>query len=173
MRSQYVDRFVRVSPAQVKAAFTERGQQLAAPAKVKLRMMVAAGVSGKKQLEEALKQLQAGASFAGLAKEISIGSHASEGGDRGWMALPDLRKELREAAEKLEKGQVSPVVKAGSKFYLLKVDDLAPSETILFEDAAPILEQELRAEVAHDLFREWIESLRHDAYVRVVEESPF
>jgi peptidyl-prolyl cis-trans isomerase SurA len=173
MRGQYVERHVRVTPAEVKAAFAEHGAELARPGRVKLRMIVVPAADGTGLLADAQKRLASGESFETVAMEVSTGTYASKGGDRGWMELPDLRDELREAVDGLATNQVSEPVKAGTKIYLLKVEGVEAGQTATFEDVAGILERKLRADASNRLFREWVAALREDVYVRIVEEAPF
>ncbi len=173
MRSQNVDRHVRVSPSQVKAAFSERKDALARPGRVKVKMIVCGGAEGEETVQEASRRIADGEAFEEVAKALSTGVYASKGGDRGWMDLPDLREELRAAIHGLEAGQVTEPVEAGGKYYLLQVDGLEAGQPVVFEEVAAQLERELRTQVGHELFLEWVGALRQGGYVRVAEEAPF
>jgi peptidyl-prolyl cis-trans isomerase SurA len=73
----------------------------------------------KKAIEDASKQLQAGASFQGLARQLSQSPSAASGGDMGWIRDGQLAPELNTMLAKMPAGSVSPPVRGPGGWYIL------------------------------------------------------
>ena len=74
-----------------------------------------------------------GADFAKLAKENSTSSNASSGGEMGWRNLADLPSLFADALKNKKKGYISPPLKGGSGYYILKLEDKR-GDLVRFED---------------------------------------
>ena len=83
-------------------------------------------------------RILAGESFETLARENSKDASAPAGGFMGAFAPSDLREELRSALSGLAPGQISPVLKMGSEFFLLQL--VAPAEAEWMADNAAALD---------------------------------
>jgi peptidyl-prolyl cis-trans isomerase C len=72
----------------------------------------------------ALERVKKGEDFAKVAAELSKDPGSGrEGGDLGWFEKGRMVPEFSEAAFKLEKGQVSDLVKSQFGFHIIKVED--------------------------------------------------
>lgn len=172
MRSVKVGRQVRISPVAVRERYEERLEAYARPARARLWMLVLPAEREDLASNLAAK-LADGADFATLARAHSIGLRAEDGGDRGWIELNMLRQELADAVRALHGGGTSDVIRAGARLYLLAVEDYAPATAVPFGEVQPEIEAELRAEEEARLYHAWIAELRRDAYVRLLETTPF
>src|SRR5207248_9333549 len=76
--------------------------------------------------DEVLSKIKAGVSFDDLARKYSEDPASKiKGGDLGWVgAKTGFVPEFKEALFKLEKGQVSPLVKSQFGYHIIKVDDV-------------------------------------------------
>lgn len=80
--------------------------------------------TAQKQADDIIKQLDAGADFAELAKKESTDAYASNGGDIGFVSKGQLGiPELDDVIFKLEVGQHSGVIKTQYGFHIVKVTD--------------------------------------------------
>jgi tetratricopeptide (TPR) repeat protein len=77
-------------------------------------------------IEQVVKELQAGMDFSVLAKERSIDATATDGGYLGKTAPEQLRTELRRAIDGRKVGQLSDVVELPTGFAVLKIFGSAP-----------------------------------------------
>lgn len=73
--------------------------------------------------ERLVEQLRAGAPFAALARQFSQSGSAANGGMLGWGSEEMLDDEVRDAAVRLEKGQISPLVRSTSGYAILSLLD--------------------------------------------------
>ena len=77
-------------------------------------------VKTEREANAALERLKKGESFANIAKEVSLCPSKKRGGDLGIFSRGKMIKEFEIAAFKLEKGQISPIVKTKFGFHLIK-----------------------------------------------------
>ncbi len=180
MRNLRVDSKVDISPLSVRKRYDENQEAYATQPKVSLRMIVIAkGADEAEQavqqakIDELLQALNDEVDFAELAMKHSEDSRAAEGGDRGWMEQDMLREDLAEVAFSVAVGAVSEVVDIGKQFCILKIEDRVDAELVPFDEAQPGIERELRRAQSRELYDAWIARIRKDAYVKIVDESPF
>jgi parvulin-like peptidyl-prolyl isomerase len=180
MRNLRVDSKVDVSPLAVRKLYEEKRESYATQPKVKLRMIVIAKGDGEAKqaiqqakVDELLQALKDGGDFAELARSVSEDSRAADGGARGWMERDMLREDLAKVAFTVGVGQVSDAIDIGKQFCILKVEDRVDAEIVPFDDVQPNIERELRQSQSRDLYDVWITRLRDDAYVKILDESPF
>jgi len=80
-------------------------------------------VPTKQLAQEIAVKIAAGEDFLTLAKENSTSPNAVSGGEMGWRNAFDLPSLYADALKNKKKGFVSGPLKAGSGFYLLKLED--------------------------------------------------
>lgn len=82
----------------------------------------------RKEAEGLLERLEAGESFAELAREHSDDpGSARKGGDLGWFARGIMVEEFEDAAFSLDPGQTSGVVETGFGYHVIRVEDARPA----------------------------------------------
>ena len=80
------------------------------------------------EAEDILVRLNAGANFGRTAAAESDGRQALEGGDLGWRKDGELPTLFEKVVPKLEKGEVSDVIRSSSGFHLVKLMDVRGAE---------------------------------------------
>ncbi|MDA9964499.1 peptidylprolyl isomerase [Gammaproteobacteria bacterium] len=90
-------------------------------------------VPDQNKADSLLIKINNGEDFAELAKEDSKSSNASSGGEMGWRNLADLPSLFADALKNKKKGYISPPLKSGSGFYILKLEDKR-GDLVRFED---------------------------------------
>lgn len=73
--------------------------------------------------ERLLEQLRAGAPFPSLAAQFSRSPTAGSGGSMGWLALGALDEDIAGPVQQLSKGQVSPLIRTGAGYTILRLND--------------------------------------------------
>jgi len=110
---------------------------------------------------ETVRQLALkGEDFAELAQKYSEGPTAKNGGDLGWLARDQMIEPFAEAAFKLEKGQVSDLVRTDFGLHLIKLEDRRPARTRTFEEA----KDEIREKIIQERTREMAADQAAEAY---------
>jgi peptidyl-prolyl cis-trans isomerase D len=115
----------------------------------------------RKQAEELLQKIKAGADFAALAKQYSddTGSKAN-GGDLDYFGRGRMVPEFETAAFALMPGQVSDVVKSQFGFHIIKVTDKKAAVTRPLEEVRAQIEDQLKAQRADQQIAAKAEELR-------------
>ena len=178
MRNLRVDNKVTVSPLAAREIYDANRDKYTTQPSIKLRMIVIAkGASDdektaqQKKLDQVLKALKEGGDFAELAKSYSEDSYASDGGNRDWLKADMLRKDLADAAFATKVGDISDVVDIGKQVFIIKVEDRVEARIVSFEDAKPLVEQQLRMEQSVKLYDAWVDRLRKNAYIKIVKRD--
>lgn len=78
--------------------------------------------------EDIVVRLRDGANFGHIAAAESDGRQALEGGDLGWRKAGELPTLFEEVVPKLDKGEVSDVIRSSSGFHLIKLLDIRGAE---------------------------------------------
>ncbi len=98
-----------------------RKQLLAKDLQEKVTSDPAVDATAKAKAQDVLKKIKDNGDFAALAKQYSQSSDASSGGDLGFFTKGQLPDNLQAAAEALQPGQVSDVVKTQYGYEIIKV----------------------------------------------------
>lgn len=98
-----------------------RKQLLAKNLEEKVTSDPAVDAAAKSKAQGVLKQVKDGADFTEVAKKNSQASDAASGGDLGFFTKGQLPDNLQAAAEALQPGQVSDVVKTDYGYEIVKV----------------------------------------------------
>ena len=125
-----ITRHVSVSEEQIQAAYDESKEDHFIPLKVKFRaILINKGkteedrIVKKQQADTVLQKLRDGADFAEVAKEVSEGIRASDGGAFPWKEPKEIREELRPALRTVSTGQISDLIETDGEFYIVKIEE--------------------------------------------------
>jgi len=100
--------------------------------------------SVRDRLQALRGRIEAGASFADLARQFSQdGGTAAAGGDLGTFGTGEMVRPFEDAVLALEPGEVSDVVETPMGLHLIRLDE---RERVAFEAVAPDLRNRIRAE---------------------------
>ena len=152
-----------VSEDQIKARFEQEAESIdTAVSRQAAHILIAD--SNTEILAEIQSKLDAGESFAELAKQYSedFGS-AQSGGDLGFTSGETFPEAFEEALAALEIGQVSGVVETDSGTHLIKLLDIQKQAFELSEESARI-EQELLIEQVDNALVEKLEMLKEFSF---------
>ena len=115
--------------------------------------------------EHALGRVRAGETFALIAREMSEGPTAKQGGDLGYFRRGLMLPAIEQAAFSLNPGEVSPVIRTTSGYHIVTVEDrrLIPPKPLAE------VKEEIRARLANDsVFKErenYLATLRKTAQI--------
>lgn len=144
--SQEVVRRASVPAGAARAEYERVKEKYFLPFKVKYRfILISKGktdedlVVKRKQAEDALQKLLAGASFDVVAKEVSEGDLDVS----PWRESKDVRAELRPALLKTSAGQISDLIETPNGFYIVKVEERREEGYAPFEELQKELEGKL------------------------------
>jgi peptidyl-prolyl cis-trans isomerase D len=125
------------TPESIKAYYDGHQRDFSVPAGFNLKQ-IRVGVpfqasaekkaDAKKKMEAIAKEVTA-ANFEAMAKKHSDDEHAKKGGVVGWVNQGTLEKAMETAIQKLQPGEVSPVVESSFGYYVFQVKELRPEST--------------------------------------------
>jgi peptidyl-prolyl cis-trans isomerase D len=126
--------------------------------------------AAKKQAEDILAKLKAGADFATLATQFSkdTGS-AGKGGDLGWAGRGQFVKPFEEALFSLKPGELSAPVKSEFGYHLIRLDEIEGGTGKSFEEARAEVEADYKSERARSLFYDKTQKLADTAFAKLTE----
>jgi peptidyl-prolyl cis-trans isomerase SurA len=100
-----------------------------------------------------------------VARQVSKGPSAEDGGDLGWLRRGTIDKRLEDAAFKLKEGEISPVVRAGPGLHVVKVEGRRKAGGKTFEEAKEEIRARLFEEQAATHRDQLIAELKRDALI--------
>jgi parvulin-like peptidyl-prolyl isomerase len=121
------------------------------------------------RLEEARAKLEAGTSFADLAKEYSEGNAKDRGGDLGTVSKGELLPALDAAVfDDPPKEYPAPALQPRS-IHLFRVTDRKPAGYRPFADVSEDLKKRIGENLYEKRFTEYVAKLRREAYVKIYD----
>lgn len=167
---------VKVSDLELENYYRSHPQEFQGDDEVHLRHIflpfpAGAGAADAQRVEAAgegfLQRLKKGADFTQLAREVSKGPSAQNGGDLGWLKRGKAQKALEDAAFALEPGQISGLVRAGNGLHILQVVERRRSVGRPFADVKEIIRDRLVAEQSDSYRIQYVAELRRDAVIEI------
>ncbi len=111
--------------------------------------------------------LDDGADFSELAMKYSEGPYREKGGLIGEIGAEEILPDLEKIAFTLETDEISPVVRTAYGFHILKAHKASPARKIGFEEAKPVIEENIREKKRTEKYDDWIEKLKEDSYIDI------
>lgn len=167
---------VKLSDADVRNYYQTHPQEFGGEDEVKVRHIFLPLPEGASRAEEekarahaerVLQRLRTGEDFEKVAREVSKGPSAAEGGDIGWLRHGTIQKQLEDAAFALKDGQISGLVRAGPGLHVLKVEGHRKGGGRTFEEAQEEIRNRLYEEQVGTYRQAYIEELRKSALIEV------
>ena len=113
------------------------------------------------------KQIKAGDKFETLAKLVSGGQTAAQGGDLGLFKRGALAKVLEDQTFDLQPGQNTAPIRTRQGFVILKVTEHQGAGTPPLKDVEPQVQEALYAEQMQPALRAYLTKLREDAFIDI------
>ena len=121
--------------------------------------------------ERVLSLAKKGEDFKMLAKKYSDLPSAADGGDIGVFLRDDMAETMQAAILKLHPGEISDIVKLGNSFQIFKLLSSQEGEIVTkisYEDAKDEIQEILYEQEIKSKYDEWIQSMREQAYVKIL-----
>lgn len=161
---QAVNATIEVSKDELKEYYKDNKADYDMPEQVRALMIV---VADEKAAETARTRLAAGEDFSALAREVSSGPEASEGGDLGFFARGDMPPEFEDAVFKLSKGETSGVVKSNYGYHIFKLLKKKAERKLAFSDVKDKIAEKLTRVKAEQEYGAWMRALKDKASIDV------
>lgn len=119
----------------------------------------------KKKAETALKRVQDGENFAEIAKRLSDGSTAKQGGYLGMYKKGELSKQLEDAVFVMKKNQLTDVMETKQGFLILEVMEHYDEGQQALAKVENEIMNKLYDQRMQPALREYLKTLREQSYV--------
>jgi peptidyl-prolyl cis-trans isomerase SurA len=123
--------------------------------------------AAKAKADDILAQIRKGGDFAELAKKLSDGPSAKEGGDLSYFKRGTLAKELEDKVFALKPGEVTDVIRTKQGYVILKVTEHQMAGIPTLKEVEPRIQDALYMEKLQPALRAYLSTLREEAYIDV------
>ncbi|WP_025661647.1 peptidylprolyl isomerase [Rhizobium sp. IBUN] len=154
-----------VTDADVKARYDKEVAALPKQEEVHARHIL---VKTEDEAKDVIKQLDAGKSFADLAKEKSTDPNKADGGDLGYFTKGRMVKEFEEAAFALDKGTYTKTpVKTDFGYHVILVEDKRDAAPPAFDQ----VKDQVRQLVMRDKYLALLATAKEKSKVEITDEA--
>ncbi len=181
--TSYVNDLARPAPNypsddEIRGYYEASKANLTAPAEFLLAQIFVAVPEGADKATEAAAQKKATdlaarvqhapADFAKVAREASEHKEsAAKGGDLGWLAETQLIPEIRASVLRMTKGELSPPIRSGTGWHIVKLIDRKASSPRPLDEVRGSIVANMRLRKAQETERTYIEDLLGKAAVNI------
>lgn len=120
------------------------------------------------QMQQLLIQVEAGKSFSNLARTHSQSPTAADGGDLGVFERESLSPQIQAALDGLKPNQTTAVLDTDQGFQLFYIEAIKRSEGKSLDSVREEIQQKLYAEVVDKKFVSWLEDLRSQSHIKII-----
>ena len=166
IRWQMVDKTVSASPADMRKEYEAHPERYASDSRVTVSAILLGpgDVEKKPEIEEALKTEP----FGEVAKKYSSDARAKDGGQWKDVKPEDVfRPDICDEIAKMKKGETSRWIELDGWSFLIRKDDETTGAKMSFEEAYDAVAQNVRKELADKRYRDWINRLKSETYIKV------
>jgi peptidyl-prolyl cis-trans isomerase SurA len=171
-----VGRHLQMTPAQEQAYYEAHKQEYAQPEQIRLSEILVPTpadasedvvAQAKAKADGIEKQLQAGDKFDALAKQVSGGPTAAQGGDLGTFKRGGLAKVLEDQTFGLKAGQFTSPIRTRQGFVILEVTEHDDAGVPPLKTIEPQIEEAMYTAEMQPALRAYLSKLREEAYIDI------
>jgi len=171
-----VGRHLQMTQTQEQAFYDAHKQDFAQPEQIRLSEILVplpadAGDTAIAQAQEKadgiVKQLAAGDKFEALAKQVSGGPTAAQGGDLGTFKRDGLAKVLADQTFALKAGEYTQPIRTRQGFVILKVTEHQAAGVPPLKQIEPQIEEAMYTQQMQPALRAYLTKLREEAYIEI------
>jgi peptidyl-prolyl cis-trans isomerase SurA len=167
---------INITPSEVQAYYNAHKEDYDQPEQVRLSEILIPTAdpdnatqvaAAKKTADDAEAKLKGGADFAGIAKSVSSGVTAANGGDLGDFRRGQLAKVLEDQTFDLKPGEFTEPIRTKQGYVILKVTEHTPGGVQPLKDVEAQVEDQVGMAKMNPALREYLTKLREDAYIAI------
>lgn len=156
---------VVITEAEIKKQYEANAEKYADNKKYHLRNIL---MQDKGKIDEVKLKLDNKEDFSGLAKQYSMASNASDGGDLGAFDIASFSTGIKDSIASLKKGEHSAVIQTAQGFQIFFVVDIEHGDTKTFDQARDEIQENLYREQVGEKFETWLGSLKKKAHIKIL-----
>ena len=124
------------------------------------------------KMEEIDRKIAEGEELESLASEYSEGPEKESQGDIGTYKKGEMDKNLEQAVENLEEGDLTSWIDVPTGWFLLKLDEKTESRLKEFEDVKKEIENQLFLQEQQVRIQDYLEDLKKRSYINILIPDP-
>ena len=156
---------VRLTERELRAYYEKNKAELQLPEEVLLKVIA---VKDKAAAEGIVASLRKGEPFENAAREVSTEPRASLLSNGRWIAVNAMPPALREPVAALKASENTEVLKGGSEYYVVRLEDRRPARAQTLAEAQPQIEQRLLPEKQKEALQAWLRKQEKKAKIEVL-----
>jgi peptidyl-prolyl cis-trans isomerase SurA len=122
----------------------------------------------KDKADKIVQKIRAGEDFGKLAKQLSNGPGANEGGDLGVFKISELNREMAEDIKDLSTGEVGVPIVGPNGIQIIKVVEKDKGGEKSFDQVKNSIRTTIYREKLNQAYADWIKNLREKAYTKII-----
>ncbi|UWZ84004.1 peptidylprolyl isomerase [Occallatibacter riparius] len=171
-----VGRHISFTPGEVQRYYEQHKQEYVQPESVKLSEILvgtpadatdAQVAAAKTKADDAVAKLRGGADFTQVAKSVSEGQTAGQGGDLGTYKRGQLNKIFEDATFSQPTGTITDPIRTKQGFVIFKVVQHNSGGVQEYKDVEQQVEQDYYGSKMEPAIREYLTKMREDAYIDI------
>jgi peptidyl-prolyl cis-trans isomerase SurA len=156
---------VVITDADIQKAYEKNKKNFSIQTHVHLKNIL---IGDRKKIEKIKKRLDNKANFAVLAKLYSSAPNAKEGGELGIFNIRNFSEKVQKGIASLKKGDHTDIIATPEGYQIFYVADIIKKGAQTFEQARDEIYEKLYRERIEQKFKIWLESLKKNAYIKIV-----
>lgn len=160
---------IAVSDEEAAKFYSSNRRQYLTEGRVRAAQIV---VRDKEQAEEILKRLKKGEEFDKVARDVSIGPEAMQGGDLGFFERGVMPEAIDRIVFSQQVGTVSRVVQSPYGYHIIKLLAREAPGGRTFAEARERVKADLHKLKEEDAYGQWVEGLKAKADIRITRPLP-
>ncbi len=182
LRSRLVNREVKakivITEQEIKSYYEAHAEEYGRELKYHLRNIILRLPRGatesekrgvRRKMEEVQEKLKNGEPFETLARQYSESDLAASGGDLGQFKLQILSLQLQEALKGLGEGEYTPILETDQGYQIFFIQEIKATPGRPLTEVSEAIHEKLYAQVVEDRFKEWLQELRRNSHIQVIE----
>lgn len=164
---------VLVSEDELKRYYEEHRERFMLPAEYHISQILIQPREGERAEEtqqrarEVYAALKDGGDFADLARRMSDGAQAAQGGSLGLITQGELEQPIEDAIARLQPGDISEPISTDNGYHIIRLDERKPSEFRQYAEVKAEIQNLVYQQKSNDEYYKWIEELKDKAYIEV------
>ncbi len=134
------------------------------PESVKIRLI---STKDEKKANEILVKIKAGEDFGDIAYNMSEDDYRVKGGEISYMHKGRMLPAIDDVAFNMKAGEVSDLIKADDKWYIIKMEDKKLEHQIPYEEIKVKLKKDMEAKLTQELNEKWMADLKTKAKIEI------
>jgi parvulin-like peptidyl-prolyl isomerase len=162
---------IDVTPGEIKELYDAHKHEMVAPEQVLVRTIMVrkqkerSDADSRKKIEDLRGKAMRGEDFSALAREMSEGPYAGEGGNMGYVAAGQTVPQIDEVIFALEEGGISEVVETPIGYHIFLVDEKAESRMMELSEVNDFIRQQIFMQKFQQELAKYLEEQRRLAYI--------